>query len=277
MVLTTEHQFHTLEAKKVDHAEDEQNIQQRFQAMGENQELLAKIIQLFPYQIRVYAPDGTAILVNDAAYDEYKIPRTENIVGEYNILKDPVMVELGLIESIQRVFSGETVYKQELKAPLQSFKKIYKLDNYEIDAMYQDVTAFPIKNAEGKVAYVVVIIITRKIFRGKECILKAIEYLKDNWHLKFNIGELAQVANLSPCHFSRRFKQEVGITPYNYYLNLKIGKIKEKLADPNLSIAQAFSACGVDYHGHLATVFKEKVGVTPSKYRQLLKNNKSPQ
>jgi AraC family transcriptional regulator len=34
--------------------------------------------------------------------------------------------------------------------------------------------------------------------------------------------------------------------------------LKEKLLDTNLSIAQAFAACNMNYNGHSARVFKEK-------------------
>jgi len=47
-------------------------------------------------------------------------------------------------------------------------------------------------------------------------------------------------------------------------------KIKEKLCDVNLTVSEAFAACGVDYHGNVAKLFKKSVGVTPSEYRKQL-------
>jgi AraC-like DNA-binding protein len=44
------------------------------------------------------------------------------------------------------------------------------------------------------------------------------------------------------------------------------------LLDPNLTIAQAFTACNMDYNGHSARVFKEKTGVSPSVYRKVCNN-----
>jgi len=46
--------------------------------------------------------------------------------------------------------------------------------------------------------------------------------------------------------------------------------LKEKLLDTNLSIAQAFAACNMDYNGHSARVFKEKTGLSPSAYRKTI-------
>ncbi|NLY49203.1 MAG: helix-turn-helix transcriptional regulator [Clostridiales bacterium] len=66
------------------------------------------------------------------------------------------------------------------------------------------------------------------------------------------------------------FKKHIGITPYEYYINYKIRKLREKLLDTNLTIAQAFAECSISYNGHFIKVFKKKVGVTPSAYRKIL-------
>ncbi|NLY18077.1 MAG: helix-turn-helix domain-containing protein [Clostridiaceae bacterium] len=66
------------------------------------------------------------------------------------------------------------------------------------------------------------------------------------------------------------FKKHTGITPREYYINYKISKLKEKLLDTNLSVAQAFAACNLEYNGHSARVFKEKTGSSPSAYRRLM-------
>lgn len=101
-------------------------------------------------------------------------------------------------------------------------------------------------------------------------IKKTIEFMNDCYNQDYSIEDIARIANLSPYHFIRVFKGETGMTPHEYMMNIKIGKIKEKLADKNLSISQAFSLCGLDYNGHYAAVFKKIVGVTPSQYRKTI-------
>ena len=116
--------------------------------------------------------------------------------------------------------------------------------------------------------YVAALLINRRIYRGKNEIEKAKEYLENHWLDKFDLSETARVACLSKAHFSKLFKKHTGMTPLDYYTNNKIGKIKEMLADTNLSITQVFAACNMDYSGNAARSFKNKVGVTASEYRK---------
>jgi AraC-like DNA-binding protein len=57
------------------------------------------------------------------------------------------------------------------------------------------------------------------------------------------------------------------MTPYAYYQEMKLEKLKEKLCNKNISVSQAFAECGLDYSGYFSKLFKEKVGMTPSQYR----------
>jgi AraC-like DNA-binding protein len=257
---------------QVDDAKDKLEIlHTSFQNVPENEELFFKIIEFFPYPIQVYSPDGTSVMVNSALLDEFEVPDREMVIGRYNILKDPDISRAGLFEAVQQAFSGEVVYVKDAEVPLKTIKELYNTECYHVDAAYQDATLFPILNNDGQVLYIVVILITRRIYRGKESIIKAKEYLRNNWLHEFDIDRVAQAANLSPYYLSRLFKKDVGMTPYNFYLSIKIDKIKEKLCDMNLTVSEAFAACGVDYHGNIARLFKKSVGLTPSEYRKKIK------
>lgn len=63
------------------------------------------------------------------------------------------------------------------------------------------------------------------------------------------------------------------MTPYSYYRDIKLEKIKEALNNLDLNISEAFSLCGVDYSGGFARAFKRKMGMTPSEYRKALQAN----
>jgi len=58
------------------------NIAETFQLFIGDKEMLAKVIECFPYPIEIYAPDGTSVMVNKAMLSEYKISNPDVIVGK---------------------------------------------------------------------------------------------------------------------------------------------------------------------------------------------------
>jgi AraC family transcriptional regulator len=244
------------------------DVMASFQSFFGKEELLAKVIDCFPYPIQVYAPDGTSVLVNKAILTEYNVDSPEMVVGKYNIFEDPDIISTGQIHKIKRAFSGETIFFQDVKVPLEGIAKRYGIKDFDVEAIYQDITLFPILDDEKRVMYVVALLVNRRVYRGKNEIEKAKEYLETNWQEEFDLNATAKAACLSKAQFIKLFKKHTGVTPHEYYINYKISKLKEKLLDTNLSVAQAFAACNMDYNGHTTRVFKNKTGVSPSTYRR---------
>jgi len=233
--------------------------------------LLAKAIELFPYLIHVFAPDGTTVFVNEAVRRQYGISQEvlqETIIGKYNVLKDPTVAAAISPGLLQRAFNGETVYCPNIKVPLEVLAKRFGVQDYDMEAMYQDITYFPIFDEAGRVAYVVGIQVVRRVYRGKEEIQRAKEYIENHWLEKFDSEKIAQRAGLSKAHLIRLFRKHTGVTPHEYYTGYRIERLKERLRDQNLSVSQAFAACNMDYNGHYAKVFRDRVGLSPSGYRK---------
>lgn len=247
----------------------QKNIMDSLQSIFGQEELLAKVVEFFPYPIQVYDMDGTSVLVNRAMLTEYHISSPDMIVGKYNVLKDPAVIATGKLHELKRAFKGETVFFQDVRVPLEEITEKYDIRDLDIEAIYQDITLFPITDGMKRVIYVVALLINRRVYRGKDEIEKAKEYIESHWMDRYNASETAKAACLSKAHFTKLFKKHTGVTPYQYYINYKISKLKEKLLDTNLSVAEAFAACNIDYNGHFARLFREKVGVSPSVYRKL--------
>jgi AraC family transcriptional regulator len=253
-----------------DQVEDAQrSLAKSFQSLFKEQELLAKVIEFFPYPIQIFSLDGTARMINKATLEMIGIKSVESHVGKYNVFEDPIVRGLGVMDRVRQVLTGKTVYLTDFNAPYQDMIRYFNVEDRDIQTINSDITCFPLVNADGAVEYFAAVFIIKKIYRGKEEITKAKQYIETHWREPFDLIETAKAAYLSKTHFTKLFKKHTGITPYEYYINYKIRKLKEKLLDTNLTIAQAFANCNMDYNGHSARVFKNKTGVSPSAYRKM--------
>lgn len=252
-------------------SEQQGSLTQSFQSAFGNEDLLFQLVDLFPIPIEIFAPDGTSVFVNRACCEVWNVPGPDHIIGHYNIIKDPVVNdELGLREYVRRAFEGETLSVSDVKVPFDDLSNRYEArdSSFDVFALYTDITCFPIWDKEQKIAYVVNIFITNSLYQGRPDIARAKEYMDRHWLDEFDLTKVAEAVNLSTYHFARLFKKHTGETPYSHYKKIKVGKLKEKLRDKNLSISEIFAACGVDYNGAFGKIFKEIVGMSPSEYRE---------
>ncbi|NLM46213.1 MAG: helix-turn-helix transcriptional regulator [Firmicutes bacterium] len=216
------------------------DIAETLQSFFVDKELLAKVIEYFPYPIQIYAPDGTSVLVNRAMLAEFNTVSPDMVVGKYNVFKDPAVIATGQLPRLKRAFQGETVFFPDVKVPLDSIAERYGIRDLDLEAIYQDITVFPLFDDEKRVSYVVALLVNKRVYRGKDEVTKAKEYIESHWLEPFDLNATAKAACFSKTHLTKLFKKHTGVTPHEYYTNYKISKLKEKLLDTNLTIAQAF-------------------------------------
>lgn len=242
-----------------------------FQSAFGNEELLFQIVDLFPIPIEIFAPNGITVFANRAALEMWNISGPEQIVGQYNLIKDPVVNdELGLREYVNRAFEGETLSVSDVKVALEDMSGRYEAKDgkFDVEALYSDIHSFPIWDQNREIAYIVNVFITTRMYQGRSDIAKAKEYIESHWLEEFDMEKISRSVNLSRYHFARLFKKHTSMTPYVYYQEVKVKKLAEALCDTNLSITEVFAACGEDYKGNYLRIFKEKMGMTPSQYRK---------
>jgi AraC family transcriptional regulator len=98
-------------------------------------------------------------------------------------------------------------------------------------------------------------------------ILQVVEYINEHLHQDIKLSDLAALLGISESHLSRRFKQSIGMTPYQYLLQQRIERAKQLLKAGDRSIMDIALMCGFNSHSHLTKQFRQLTGMTPKVYR----------
>ena len=236
-----------------------------------NAELFLEIFRHFPFPMHICAPDGTMLLANHAYLEFAKVRDPQKLFGKHNIRHNSRLKAWGIHDFMEQAFQGELARADDIKVPYQEIVvRLGDARNLVLDSLYQDLLSFPICDPQGELAFVVFIMVTTRRYSAREEITIGKEYIDLHWKEDFDLDELAGLVHFNKYHYTRMFKQHTGITPYQYYQERKLNKLKEKLCDQNLPLTQAFAECGLDYNGNFAKLFKKKVGMSPAQYRRFM-------
>lgn len=96
---------------------------------------------------------------------------------------------------------------------------------------------------------------------------QVMDYVEAHLDQELRLENLAQLLDMSQFHFSRLFKQSVGISPYQYLIQQRVERAKLLLKQTNQSIVEIALACGFNSHSHLSKQFRQATGITPKAYR----------
>jgi AraC-like DNA-binding protein/quercetin dioxygenase-like cupin family protein len=94
---------------------------------------------------------------------------------------------------------------------------------------------------------------------------RAKEFLIENHRRVITLKELAGVAEFSPHHLLRAFRSNVGLTPHDFLIQIRVERAKRLLRGGNTISDIAVDTGFVD-QAHFTRRFKAIVGVTPGQY-----------
>lgn len=83
-----------------------------------------------------------------------------------------------------------------------------------------------------------------------------------------SVASLASRMDLSPRHFSRLFRSEVGITPATWVEEARVNAARRLLEQGHEAPKQVAAQCGFADADTLRRAFMRHVGVTPAEYRK---------
>lgn len=97
---------------------------------------------------------------------------------------------------------------------------------------------------------------------------EAIKYIQDHLYEPLPLAHLAKYVGYSPYHFSRIFKEQIGLSPLYYVSSMRLQKAKELLINTHLSVRDIGLEIGQQSLGTFTTRFTHKVGMSPSQFRE---------
>jgi transcriptional regulator GlxA family with amidase domain len=97
-------------------------------------------------------------------------------------------------------------------------------------------------------------------------------FIVEHPHEDLSTEVLARRAIMSLRHFTRCFREQVGVSPARYVEEIRLEAARRRLAESQDGLERVASQCGFGSAESLRRVFVRKLAVTPSEYRSRFKS-----
>src|ERR1700756_438931 len=93
-------------------------------------------------------------------------------------------------------------------------------------------------------------------------------FIEENLHRKIEAKDLSTVAQRSPAHFSRSFKQVFGEPPHAYVIKRRLERACHLMATTSETLSQIALSAGFSDQSHFCRLFQRAHGQSPSIWRR---------
>jgi AraC-like DNA-binding protein len=93
-------------------------------------------------------------------------------------------------------------------------------------------------------------------------------HIEANLDMPIRSSELAAIARLSPCHFSRVFRDSFGCSPLEYVTRRRMEHAQGLMLSTDAPLSQIALDCGLADQAHFSRLFRRFVGETPRSWRR---------
>lgn len=97
---------------------------------------------------------------------------------------------------------------------------------------------------------------------------RAVAYLDAHAASVFGRWQVAEAVNVSEDYLSRVFSRELGLSPWDYLIRLRIDRAVKLLSRTALSVGEVARASGFQDQAYFCRVFKKYTGMNPGKVRR---------
>lgn len=99
-------------------------------------------------------------------------------------------------------------------------------------------------------------------------VFESIQKIEANLSKPFELALLARNASMSVSAYTKKFRLLTGMSPLNYYLNLKLEHVRNQLEKTDFSISELAYRNGFCDGTYLVKLFRQRFGITPARYRK---------
>lgn len=100
-----------------------------------------------------------------------------------------------------------------------------------------------------------------------ESLLPVLVHIQANLDTDLSLAALSEQAGMSPSHFHRTFRAEIGETPADYVARLRLERAAFRLHVQDASVLHIALDCGYRNHETFTRAFRRAFGRTPAAYR----------
>lgn len=102
-----------------------------------------------------------------------------------------------------------------------------------------------------------------------DIVKKVKEIVEKEYMGHITVGKIANELFYSTTHINNFFKQEMGITIFDYIVKFRMEKAQEMLKDPDSKIYAVAKAVGYHNQAHFKLLFKQSAGMLPNEYKMM--------
>jgi AraC-like DNA-binding protein len=95
-------------------------------------------------------------------------------------------------------------------------------------------------------------------------------------HDGVDVGQIAAEIGVGYTRLLEIFRQYTGLTPYQYFLQLRIHRAKELLQEPHLSVKEISARMNFENQYYFSRLFKKKTGYSPTQWRAGFEDEQPP-
>jgi AraC-like DNA-binding protein/quercetin dioxygenase-like cupin family protein len=100
-----------------------------------------------------------------------------------------------------------------------------------------------------------------------EFLEELLEFIGRNYRKPLKLGDLSEIARLSPAYFSTVFKRQVGCSFKEHLTGVRIEAAKRLLSKTNRTVAEVALAVGYEDPFYFSRAFRKATGLPPSQWR----------